>query len=237
MRVLGARSVGCFVGMAASGCALVVACGSTDDPGGGGSSGVPGEGGTSGSSGSSGSSGTSGTSGSSGDAATDSPMSGETPCDPAKTDCKTGEVCTDISRPAAECRAGCTREADCALPKTSCVLLTVSTGACVPTCTPFGTDCPPGLTCTAHAPEAAGVTQTSKSAFCRKAGATALGASCVDDPVACGANAECLFFQDKGEGPPQSRCHALCDGTHACGAGKGTCITRAGEAFGFCDGG
>lgn len=211
--------------------ALVVACGSSgaDDPGDGGSSGgIGGEGGTSG---------TSGTSGDSGDSATtDAPLTGETPCDPAKTECKAGEVCTDVGRAAAVCRAGCAKEADCAPPKTSCVLLSAGKGACAATCAPFGSDCPAGFTCTAHAPEAAGVTQTSQSPFCRKAGATGLGVSCVDDPAACGANAECLFFPDKGEGIPQSRCHSLCNATHVCGVGKGNCIMKNGETFGFCDG-
>jgi hypothetical protein len=221
------RALGPFAGVALGGCVLVIACSSStpDDPGGGTTSGSLGEGGTS------------GTSGASGDGATDGPLTtGETPCDPAKTDCKPTEVCTDVGRAAPVCRAGCATEAECMPPKTSCVLLAAGKGACAATCTPFGTDCPPGFTCTAHAPEAAGVTQTSKLAFCRKAGGTALGAGCVDDPASCGVNAECLFFPDKGEGVPQSRCHSLCDATHPCGAGTGNCITKTGEKFGFCDG-
>jgi hypothetical protein len=226
------------LGLVVGGCALVVACSSSgaDDPGNGASSGLPGDGGTSGTSGASGTSGTSGTSGGIGDAAADSPTAGETTCDPAKTDCKAGEVCTGVGRPAPVCRAGCASEAECAPPKTSCVLLSAGSGACAATCTPFGADCPAGFTCTAHAPEAAGVAQTSKSAFCRKTGATALGAACVDDPTSCGAEAECLFFPGKGEGVADSRCHSLCDAAHACGAGKGNCIIKPGETFGFCDG-
>ena len=131
----------------------------------------------------------------------------------------------------------CTKEADCTRAKTACVLTAPSSGTCKPTCTPFGADCAANATCTAHAPDTVGVTQTSHAAFCRITGGTALGAACVDDPGACGANAECLFFPDKGEGVPQSRCHSLCDPTHACGAGQGDCIIKTGEAFGFCDGG
>lgn len=163
-----------------------------------------------GSSGSSGTSGTSGSSGSSGDAAVDAPVILDEPC---------------------------ASEAECTRPKTSCVLTAAGAGTCKATCTPFGSDCAAGSTCTAHAPETAGVTQISKAAFCRTIGGTALGASCLDDPGACGTNAECLFFPDKGEGVPQSRCHSLCDPTHACGGGQGNCITKTGEAFGFCDGG
>ena len=237
MRSLGVRLLGGLGGAALGGSVLVIACSADPAPGPGASSGASGaSGGTSGSSGgaSGTSGGTSGTSGS-GDAAADAPAAGERACDPAKTDCGTNEVCTDVGRASAVCRAGCTKEADCAPPRTSCVFLAGGAGACAATCAPFGGGCPAGFTCTAHAPETAGVTQTSKSAFCRKSGGTALGAACVDDPTSCGADAECLFFPDKGEGIPQSRCHALCDAAHACGAGN--CIIKTGEAFGFCDGG
>jgi hypothetical protein len=93
------------------------------------------------------------------------------------------------------------------------------------------------MTCTAHAPDVAGVTQTSKSAFCRTPGATALGASCVDDPLACVASAECVFFPQNGETVSDSKCHALCDSAHACGpASQGNCVIKPGETFGFCTG-
>jgi hypothetical protein len=86
--------------------------------------------------------------------------------------------------------------------------------------------------------ETAGVTQTSHSAFCRKIGATAHGAACVDDPASCGANEECLFFPEapQSEGVADSKCHALCDAAHACASGTGSCFMKTDETFGFCNG-
>jgi hypothetical protein len=107
------------------------------------------------------------------------------------------------------------------------------TGACIPACTPYGTQCAAGYTCS-RAPEQVGVTQTSKLTFCKPAGATPLGGACVNDPASCGANSDCIFFEDKGEGAAQSTCHTICDPTHPCGTGKGPCYTKTGDAFGFC---
>ena len=106
-------------------------------------------------------------------------------------------------------------------------------GACIPTCKPYGTDCAASFTCS-RVPEQASVTQTSPLTFCKPTGATALLASCVNDPASCGANADCIFFPDVGEGVNDSKCHTLCDPTHDCGAGKGFCFTKTGDSFGFC---
>src|SRR5205814_951039 len=154
-------------------------------------------------------------SGTSGDGAASDGATGAKACDPAKTDCKPGEVCTDIGTSAPVCRAGCKMDADCTgTPKSGCVILipgTPEAGACIPTCTTFGTDCGAGSTCS-RVPEQTGVSQTSPLTYCKKTGATALGASCVDDPASCGANADCIFFPE----PPQnetvndSKCHSLC---------------------------
>jgi hypothetical protein len=219
---------------------VAVACSSSttdagSDAGSSGTSGFVSESGTSGTSGAT-SGGTSGSSGGDG-AANDSAVAGETPCDPAQTDCKTGEVCTDIARSAPVCRPSCKNDAECTgTPKSGCVILTPgtpATGACIPTCTAFGTDCAAGFTCS-RVPEQANVSQTSPLTYCKKTGTAALGASCVNDPASCGANADCIFFQDKGEGVDQSTCHTLCDPTHPCGPGKGTCYTKDGDTFGFC---
>jgi hypothetical protein len=230
--------------------ALVVACGSSSssdnaagDGGSSGSSGTSGASGTSGTSGTSGASGTSGTSGASGtsgDAASDAPT-GERACHPAKTDCKPGEVCTDIGRTSPVCRASCKSDGDCGA-GFGCVITTPGspeTGACIPTCAPFGTDCAGGFTCSRVPEQAGGVTQTSHAAFCKPIGATALMAACVNDPGSCGANADCVFFPEapQNESLADSKCHTLCDATHPCGAGKGSCFTKAGDAFGFCNGG
>jgi hypothetical protein len=227
--------------------ALVVACSSSSSDAGGdagssGSSGFGSESGTSGSSGASGTSGTSGSSGSDDGATGDSAVPGETSCDPAKTDCKAGEVCTDIARSAPVCRASCKNDAECTgTPKSGCVILTPgtpATGACIPTCKAFGTDCAASFTCS-RVPEQSGVSQTSPLTYCKKTGATALGGACVNDPASCGANADCIYFPE----PPQSekvsdsKCHTLCDPTHPCGAGKGDCFTKTGDTFGFCNGG
>jgi hypothetical protein len=219
---------------------VAIACSSSTSDAGGdagssGSSGLPTESGTSGSTGEGGTSGSSG----SGDGATgDSAVAGETPCDPAKTDCKAGEVCTDIGRSAPVCRAGCKNDAECTgTPKSGCVILTPgtpATGACIPTCKAFGADCAAGFTCSRVPEQAGGVTQTSPLTYCKKTGATALGGACANNPGSCGADADCIFFQDKGEGVDQSTCHTLCDPTHPCGAGKGDCYTKTGDTFGFC---
>jgi hypothetical protein len=240
MQALASRSVGLFLGTAFGACALVVACSSSDSGSGGddgGSSGSSGFGetGTSGGEG-----GTSGTSGTSGDGATKDGTVPEKTCDPAKTDCAAGEVCTDIGRASPVCRAGCTSDASCTgATKSGCVILTAGTpdtGACIPTCKPFGTDCAAGFTCS-RVPEQASVSQTSPLTFCKKTGGTALLANCVNDPGSCGVNADCIFFPDLSEGVNDSKCHTLCDPTHPCGAGKGDCFTKTGDSFGFCTGG
>ena len=225
---------------------VAVACSSSSSDAGGdagssGSSGFASESGTSGMSGMSGGNGESGTSGSSGsgDGATgDSAVAGEVPCDPAKNDCKAGEVCTDIGRSAPVCRASCKNDAECTGSlKSGCVILTPGTpetGACIPTCKAFGTDCAAGFTCSRVPEQAGGVTQTSPLTYCKKTGDIALGGACANNPGSCGANADCIFFQDKGEGVDQSKCHTLCDPTHPCGAGKGDCYTKTGDTFGFC---
>ena len=226
--------------------ALVVACGSSDDapPDDGSSSGSSGglaEAGSSGASGSSGTSGTSGTSGNDGSTPTDGavvvPL---TKCDPAMNTCKAGEVCTNVGpAPQAYCRPGCKNDGECTgTPKSGCVIVQTGMppGACIPTCKPYSADCAAGTTCT-RVPEVSGVTQTSKAAFCRKTGATPINGNCVNDPGACGPNAECLFFPEppQNEGVDDSKCHTLCDPAHPCGAGKGNCFTKAGDSFGFCN--
>jgi collagen type VII alpha len=226
--------------------ALVItgACSSSTSDAGGdaGSSGSSGFGTESGASGSTGESGTSGSSGAGDGAAGDSAVAGETPCDPAKTDCKAGEVCTDIGRSAPVCRAGCKNDAECTgTPKSGCVILTPgtpATGACIPTCKAFGTDCAAGFTCS-RVPEQTGVSQTSPLTYCKKTGATALGGGCVNDPASCGANADCIYFPEppQNESVNDSKCHTLCDPTHPCGTAKGDCFTKTGDTFGFCNGG
>jgi hypothetical protein len=224
---------------------VAVACSSSTSDAGGdaGSSGSSGFATESGTSGSNGESGTSGSSGSGDGATGDSAVAGETPCDPAKTDCKAGEVCTDIARSAPVCRASCKNDAECTgTPKTGCVILTPgtpATGACIPTCKAFGTDCAAGFTCSRVPEQAGGVTQTSPLTYCKKTGATALGGSCVNDPASCGANADCIYFPEppQNESVNDSKCHTLCDPTHPCGAGKGDCFTKTGDTFGFCNGG
>lgn len=217
--------------------ALVVACSSSSESGDTAGS----DGGASESSSGGGESGTSsGDTGTSGGDAAKTDGNGtptETKCDPTKTDCKPGEVCTDVSRAAPVCRAGCKNDAECAgvTPASGCIILTAGspdTGACIPTCKTYGTDCAAGYTCT-RPPEQSGVAQISKKNYCRKTGTTALLGSCVADPASCGQNADCIFF------PPEtvndSKCHTLCDGTHPCGAGKGTCFKMTGDDFGFCN--
>lgn len=229
------RSLGLFLGAALGACALVVACSSSDSGAGAEEDGGVGAGGFAETGTSSGDGATSGSSegGSANDAA-----AVETACDPAKSDCKPGEVCTDIGRSSPVCRRPCKGDAECTTsPKSACVILTAGspqTGACIPTCKLYGTDCGPTFTCS-RVPEQANVTQTTHAMFCKKAGATPLGGACVNDPASCGANADCIFFQDKGEGVNDSKCHTLCEPTtHPCGAGKGDCYTMSGDAFGFC---
>ena len=238
------KLLGCLAALPIS-FALVVACGGSDDdapPDDGSSSGILPETGTSsGTSGTSGASGTSGTSGGDG-STTDAPtVIPPKPCDPSKTECKVGELCTNVGPdPAYVCRAGCKNDGECTgTPKTGCVIVVAGTppqGACIPTCKPYGTECAAGTTCS-KVPEVTGTTQTSKAAYCRKTGTTPLKMSCVNDPGACGANAECLFFPDIGEGVNDSKCHTLCDGAHPCGANQGFCVIQTGYTFGFCNGG
>jgi hypothetical protein len=163
-----------------------------------------------------------------------------TPCTKGGSDCKNGDVCTDIGRATAVCRPACTSDATCASAKAGCVILTAGppeTGACIPTCSPYGAECPAGFTCSRVA-EQVGVTQVSKLAFCKPVGATPLGGLCADAPTSCGPNADCIYIQEppQNETAADSKCHTLCDDGHQCGT-KGTCFTQAGQSFGFCSSG
>lgn len=238
MHFLRSRGHVVFLTSALSVAALVVACSSSDSGTGGDDAGSSGSSGFAETGTSSGETGTSGSSGST-DGATKDGATPETTCDPAKTDCKTGEVCTSIGRATPVCRPGCTKDSDCTgTPKSGCVITTPGTpetGACIPTCKPFGTDCAAGFTCSRVPEQAGGVTQTSTATFCKPTGATPLLSNCANDPGSCGANADCIFFQDKGEGVNDSKCHTLCDPTHACpGGGGDVCYTKMGDTFGFC---
>lgn len=128
--------------------------------------------------------------------------------------CASGLTCSRIGLPTGMtvCRKYCANDASCSSdPGQKCALLAgglANFGSCAPACTPFGTDCPTGMTCAAIEIES-GSTMSNINAFlaCRTAGAGAAYDACMRSSD-CGAN----LFCDQQQG----WCAPLCGTGHAC---------------------
>ena len=100
----------------------------------------------------------------------------------------------------------------------------VPIGICVPTCAPFGSDCPSGYDCATVLEDLIDVLPGSRVAnlsySCRTAGTVALGAPCPNGDSDCVADAVCF---DPALGPTSGGggvCTAICDGAHSCPTGR-----------------
>jgi hypothetical protein len=138
------------------------------------------------------------------------------PCMPAtgsgKTindNCVAGTIC-DNDGPGSTnvCRKVCTADMQCASGARCGVLITRKWGLCLPSCTPFGSDCPAGNDCSSSFDDIS-ATQMSEVGFfvCKLTGATALWGTCKQDSD-CAAG---MFCDAQGNG-----CTPNCDATHAC---------------------
>jgi hypothetical protein len=125
--------------------------------------------------------------------------------------CLAGSVCDNTGGDSSlHCRKSCTATVACSSADLKCAAVyTGDWGLCVPSCTPFGSDCPMGNDCSTTF-DAVSQTANSGVFVCKTTGMGALGASCMGD-TDCGANLACV-------GP---RCAPICDTAHQCAQGPG----------------
>jgi hypothetical protein len=125
--------------------------------------------------------------------------------------CVAGTMC-DNDGPGSTyvCRKVCTDDSGCTSGARCGIVLTRKWGLCLPTCTPFGSDCPAGNDCSSTFDDIT-ATQTNEVGFfvCKLTGAAAEWAKCQKDSD-CGAG---LWCDARGNG-----CTPNCDATHACPA-------------------
>lgn len=159
-------------------------------------------------------------------------------------DCAGGATCTLTGLGDADpnvlprhlvCRASCATDADCMAPGDACLGFAASCagnarcgasvpgGFCVPTCTPFGTECSPIGTCTQMNVDIDGATPLF---VCRFAGTGTPGTPC-NGAAECGADMTC-----GGKDPSNPTCVLLCDRSHPCPSG--TACTTTGAGVGQC---
>lgn len=120
--------------------------------------------------------------------------------------CVAGTVCDNSGGDSTlHCRKFCDTMTACSGAGLKCAAVyTTSWGLCVPSCTPFGTDCPSGNDCSTTF-DAVSTTANSGVFVCKTTGTGKLFDMCGSD-TDCGANLACV-------GP---RCSPVCDSTHAC---------------------
>ncbi|HZS37783.1 MAG TPA: hypothetical protein VFF06_13190 [Polyangia bacterium] len=126
-------------------------------------------------------------------------------------DCNAGLTCTTRGSTTMNplCRKLCGADSDCDAGQKCTVLSnrTPTVGVCIPSCTPFGTDCSGGLTCATTAVEIGSTMQNPKIVFtCRGVGTTPAFGQCMRS-TDCVADTAC----DQG-----GTCEPLCDDSHQC---------------------
>jgi hypothetical protein len=130
--------------------------------------------------------------------------------------CDKGNLCSPFGAWTAtldmrRCRAYCRAQGDCPQGY-SCMVLGQPEGICVPSCTPFGSECPNGFTCSDIY---GSIDEVNTVITCRAIGAIPVGSACTDTSD-CVADSWCN----------SGLCLALCDATHPCPAGK-SCRTTS----------
>jgi hypothetical protein len=144
--------------------------------------------------------------------------------------CARGLWCSSVGHAAGDSRCSplCHRDADCSSGE-FCAAFGDSApgdGLCLKRCTPFGNDCPSGLSC---ADVFSDIDGTNNHAACRSVGNAAACTTNSD----CPANDVCVL-SPLGTG---DQCVPLCDNAHACGtAGFGICQPLPGlsNGAGYC---
>jgi hypothetical protein len=120
--------------------------------------------------------------------------------------CVAGTVCDNSGGDSSlHCRKTCSTSTTCSSASLKCAAVyTNDWGLCIPSCTPFGNDCPAGNDCSTTF-DAISATPNSGVFACKTTGMGALFANCSSD-TDCGANLACV-------GP---HCSPICDTAHQC---------------------
>lgn len=145
-------------------------------------------------------------------------------------DCAAGLSCANYGQPSLNqraCRRLCNATGDCRSGE-ACLDFGDSpeVGFCLPTCTPFGSDCAAGFTCrtqrfwsgTAHDQQRIVI-----DTQCSLVGSVAPGGACMD-PTDCIANHDC--FLDPTVAGSMPLCRQNCDATHTCPTGQHCLLQR-----------
>jgi hypothetical protein len=120
--------------------------------------------------------------------------------------CVAGTICDNSGGDSSlHCRKSCDATNTCSGSSTGCAAVyTGAWGLCIPSCTPFGNDCPSGNDCSTTF-DAVSTTANAGVFACKMTGPGKLFASCSSD-TDCGANLACI-------GP---QCVPVCDNSHQC---------------------
>jgi hypothetical protein len=123
-------------------------------------------------------------------------------------DCLKGMLCDNDGANAANiCRKYCTKSSDCTGANEKCLAAYNPTwGICLPTCTPYGSDCPSGNSCASAFND---FPSSGNTGFfvCHQSGTATVYASCSAD-TDCGDNLLC--------DQTYNWCTPICDSTHTC---------------------
>jgi hypothetical protein len=119
--------------------------------------------------------------------------------------CVAGTVCDNTGNDSTlHCRKYCDATTKCGTGSACAAVYTSNWGLCVPSCTPFGTDCPTGNDCSTTF-DAVSATTNSGVFVCKTTGMGKAGAMCMGD-TDCGPSLQCV-------GPV---CTPICDSAHQC---------------------
>jgi hypothetical protein len=120
--------------------------------------------------------------------------------------CLAGTICDNSGGDSSlHCRKSCDATTSCSNASAKCAAVyTGAWGLCIPSCAPFGSDCPAGNDCSTTF-DAVSATANSGVFACKTTGTGKLFGSCSTD-TDCGANLACI-------GP---QCVPVCDNAHQC---------------------
>jgi hypothetical protein len=126
--------------------------------------------------------------------------------------CVAGTVCENALSPTSHCRRLCAVDSTCPGGQACASIygLNAPFGECLPTCTPFGTDCPSGSDCSLDFLDFGAPLGTSQFFVCKPTGSGALLSRCMHE-TDCSADLFCDSLSIEG-----GRCVPHCDGAHPC---------------------